>query len=112
MMRAGRFATHLAIAITLCVAIPIAGCGRQGDLYLPGAARDIVTRPVQSPEPGATPEVSNSPQTVDSPETPASPAPEVTAPEATAPEATDPEATAPRTAEDDAKKNGAPPPEK
>lgn len=85
------------IAATLATAMAMAACGRQGDLYLPGAARDIVTRPVQSPEPGATPEVSNSPQTVDSPETPASPAPEVTAPEPV---------------EEDAKKNGAPPPKK
>lgn len=89
--------------VTAIVALgALAGCGRQGDLYLPGAARDIVTRPLQSPEPGATPETSNSPQTVDSPETPASPAPEVTAPEAAAPP--DPEETA--------KKNGAPPPKK
>jgi predicted small lipoprotein YifL len=75
----------------------LAGCGRQGDLYLPGAARDIVTRPTQTPEPGVTPETSNSPQTVDSPETPASPAPEV---------------GAPASPEENAKKNGAPPPKK
>lgn len=90
MNRAGFLAASLALAA-------VAGCGRQGDLYLPGAARDIVTRPTQSPEPGVTPETSNSPQSVDSPETPASPAPEVTAPEGP---------------EDNAKKNGAPPPKK
>jgi predicted small lipoprotein YifL len=95
MNRTGLFAASVAFAA-------VAGCGRQGDLYLPGAARDIVTRPVQSPEPGATPETSNSPQTVDSPETPASPAPEVTAPEV----------AAPGNPEDDAKKNGAPAPKK
>jgi predicted small lipoprotein YifL len=89
----------LVASLTLATA---AGCGRQGDLYLPGAARDIVTRPVQSPEPGTTPETSNSPQTVDSPEAPASPAPEVTAPTSPVPE----------TAEETAKKNGAPPPKK
>jgi predicted small lipoprotein YifL len=90
MNRAGLLVASLA----LCA---IAGCGRQGDLYLPGAARDIVTRPIQAPEPGGMPETSNSPQTVDSPETPASPAPEVTAPE-------DPD--------EKAKKNGASPPKK
>lgn len=90
MNRAGLLVAALALAA-------VAGCGRQGDLYLPGEARDIVTRPVQSPEPGGTPETSNSPQTVDSPQAPASPAPEVTAPE---------------TAEENAKKNGAPPPKK
>jgi predicted small lipoprotein YifL len=88
MNRASKVVASLALAA-------LAGCGRQGDLYLPGAARDIVTRPVQSPEPGGTPETSNSPQTVDSPETPASPAPEVTAPDSS---------------EENAKKNGAPPP--
>ena len=90
MNRAGLLAASLALAF-------VAGCGRQGDLYLPGGARDIVTRPTQTPEPGATPETSNSPQSVDSPETPASPAPEVTAPE---------------NPEDNAKKNGASPPKK
>jgi predicted small lipoprotein YifL len=95
MNRAGFLVAVLAFAA-------VAACGRQGDLYLPGAARDIVTRPIQSPEPGGTPETSNSPQSVDSPETPASPAPEVTAPEGAAPEAP----------EDSTKKNGAPPPKK
>jgi len=92
MKRAGPIVTSSAL---LAGAAALAGCGRQGDLYLPGAARDIVTRPVQAPEPGGTPETSNSPQTVDSPETPASPAPEV---------------TAPVSVEEEAKKNGAPPP--
>jgi predicted small lipoprotein YifL len=88
--------------IASLVLATVAGCGRQGDLYLPSAARDIVTRPVQSPEPGGTPASSNSPQSVDSPETPASPAPEVTAPEVAVPEGP----------EDSTKKNGAPPPKK
>jgi predicted small lipoprotein YifL len=95
MNRASLLVASLALAA-------VAGCGRQGDLYLPGGARDIVTRPIQTPEPGGTPETSNSPQSVDSPETPASPAPEVTAPEGTAPE----------NPEDDAKKSGTPPPKK
>ena len=101
MKNAGSFATSVSIAIAGVAAgaasIALAGCGRQGDLYLPGAARDIVTRPVQTTEPGGGPETSNSPQSVDSPETPASPAPEVTAPEPT---------------DEDAKKNGAPQPKK
>ncbi|MBC8028325.1 MAG: hypothetical protein H7Y89_20215 [Steroidobacteraceae bacterium] len=80
--------------------VVLASCGRQGDLYLPGTARDIVTRPVQAPDPGGTPETSNSPQTVDSPDTPASPTPEVTAPASPVPE----------TSEENAKKNGTPPP--
>ncbi len=95
MNRAGLLAASLALAA-------VAGCGRQGDLYLPGAARDIVMRPVQSPDPGTTPETSNSPQTVDSPAAPASPAPEVTAPAPPVPEGP----------EEAAKKNGAPPPKK
>jgi predicted small lipoprotein YifL len=94
MKRAGTIAGALAL-------VALVACGRQGDLYLPGAARDIVTRPIQSPEPGATPETSNSPQTVDSPETPPSPAPEVTAPQGTDPDA-----------EESAKKNGTAPPKK
>jgi predicted small lipoprotein YifL len=65
------------------VLLAVAACGRRDDLYLPGTARDIVTRPVQTPEPGGATEAPNSPQTVDSPETPATPAPEVTAPRAT-----------------------------
>jgi predicted small lipoprotein YifL len=97
MNRASLLVASLALAFA-----GVTGCGRQGDLYLPGPARDIVTRPVQSPEPGGTPETSNSPQSVDSPETPASPAPEVTAPEVPSPESP----------EDNAKKNGAPPPKK
>ena len=95
MNRAALFIASLALTA-------MAGCGRQGDLYLPGGARDIVTRPTQTPEPGVSPETSNSPQTVDSPETPPSPAPEVTAPESPSPESP----------EDNAKKNGAPPPKK
>jgi predicted small lipoprotein YifL len=96
MNRASLRVASVAVATALALA-GAAGCGRQGDLYLPEAARDIVTRPVQTPEPGVTPETPNSPQTVDSPETPATPAPEVTAPESP---------------EDDPKKNGAPPPKK
>jgi predicted small lipoprotein YifL len=59
----------------------LAACGFRGPLYLPGEARDIVTRPAQSPPP-ETGETSNSPRTPDSPVEPASPAPEVSTPPA------------------------------
>jgi predicted small lipoprotein YifL len=71
---------HAAV-ILLCLGSLLTACGRRGDLYLPGEARDIVTRPVQTPDPGSQTQTSNSPQTVDSPETPPTPAPEVTAPD-------------------------------
>lgn len=68
----------------LLVAPLLAACGQQGPLYLPDEARDIVTRPVQTPPQPPAPDdarqAPNTPQTVDSPAgTP--PAPEVTAPE-------------------------------
>jgi predicted small lipoprotein YifL len=78
----------------------LAACGQQGPLYLPDEARDIVTRPVQTPPqppgPGAETKAPNSPQTVDSPVA-APPAPEVTSPESD---------------ESDKKKNGESPPPK
>lgn len=70
-------ATVSLIALTCILAAALTGCGQKGPLYLPGEARDVVTRPA----PPASPSAPSSPQTVDSPETPASPAPEVTAPE-------------------------------
>jgi predicted small lipoprotein YifL len=74
-------AVILVLLPVVCLAsATLAGCGRRGDLYLPGEARDIVTRPVQTPDPGNQTETPNSPQTVDSPETPPTPAAEVTAP--------------------------------
>jgi predicted small lipoprotein YifL len=77
----------------------LGACGQQGPLYLPDEARDIVTRPVQTPtqppDAGAEAQAPNSPQTVDSP-VPAPPAPEVSAPESDA--------------SDKTKKNGSPPP--
>jgi predicted small lipoprotein YifL len=80
-----RAAVLALLPVLYCAAL--AGCGRRGDLYLPGEAREIVTRPVQTPDPGNQTETSNSPQTVDSPETPPTPAAEVTAPEESAEEA-------------------------
>ena len=68
------------VTLALLVALALAGCGQKGALYLPGEAREIVTRPTQTPpapQPGDAP---NSPRTVDAPEGPASPAPEVVAP--------------------------------
>ena len=58
----------------------LAGCGQKGPLYLPDEAKEVVTRPAQTPPPAPTPEGSNSPQTPDTPVQPANPAPEVTAP--------------------------------
>ena len=83
---------------------PLAGCGYKGDLYLPGEARDIVTRPTQTPVPPETGEAPNSPRTPDSPVEPASPAPEVTAPAADKEEA-DEDKTG-----KNGEKQGAPPP--
>jgi predicted small lipoprotein YifL len=57
----------------------LAACGQKGPLYLPDQAREVVTRPTQTPAPDA--QAPNSPQTVDSPEGSANPAPEVTAPQ-------------------------------
>jgi predicted small lipoprotein YifL len=74
-------AALLGFCLVLATLATLAGCGRRGALYLPGEARDIVTRPAQTPDPGSQTETSNSPQTVDSPETPPTPAPEVVAPD-------------------------------
>jgi predicted small lipoprotein YifL len=59
----------------------LAACGQKGPLYLPDQAREVVTRPTQTPAPAPDAQSPNSPQTVDSPEGPANPAPEVTAPD-------------------------------
>jgi predicted small lipoprotein YifL len=76
---------HTSIAVLVLLgALALDGCGQKGALYLPGEAREIVTRPTQAPadEPAPPPPASapNSPGTVDSPVGPASPAPEVVAP--------------------------------
>jgi predicted small lipoprotein YifL len=55
------------LGLACLLAAALAGCGQKGPLYLPGEARDIVTRPA--------------PQTVDSPVTSPSPAPDVSKPE-------------------------------
>ena len=73
-------------SLALLAAGLLAACGFKGDLYLPDKARDIVTRPTQSP-PSEGSEAPNSPRTPDSPAEPPSPAPEVTAP--TSPDADD-----------------------
>jgi predicted small lipoprotein YifL len=92
--------TKLTIPMSVLPPLLLLGaCGQQGPLYLPDEARDIVTRPVQTPpqppEPGAEAQAPNTPQTVDSP-VPSPPAPEVSAPESDA--------------SDKTKKNGSPPP--
>lgn len=79
-MKPARHATLALLAAGLLTA-----CGFKGDLYLPDKARDIVTRPAQSP-PTEAGEAPNSPRTPDSPVEPPSPAPEVTAPESPAPD--------------------------
>lgn len=88
---AGRSA--LLAALALSGLLTLEGCGQKGALYLPGEAREIVTRPTQTPpaEPAPPPPVDapNSPDTVDSPVGPASPAPEVVAPETGAPDTED-----------------------
>ncbi len=63
------------------VLVTLAACGQKGPLYLPDQAREIVTRPTQTP---ARPDsqAPNSPQTVDSPLEPRIPAPEVIVPDA------------------------------
>ncbi len=72
--------------LALLAAGLVTACGFKGDLYLPDKARDVVTRPTQSPPTGAG-EAPNAPRTPDSPGEPPSPAPEVTAP--ASPEADD-----------------------
>jgi predicted small lipoprotein YifL len=68
------------LPLAALLAILLAGCGQTGDLYLPQATGEIVTRPTQTP-PSEAGESSNSPQSVDSPAVPPTPAPEVTEPE-------------------------------
>jgi predicted small lipoprotein YifL len=82
-------------ALAIFVACALASCGQTGQLYLPDAASEVVTRPAQTPPP-VPPGAPSSSQTVDSPQGPATPAPEVTAP-------------VEKTEQDDAKKNGAAP---
>jgi predicted small lipoprotein YifL len=66
----------------LIAAALLAACGQKGPLYLPDEARDIVTRPAQTPAtPAGETEAPNSPQTIDSPPGTPSPAPEVVAPD-------------------------------
>jgi predicted small lipoprotein YifL len=70
-------------ALALLVPLALAACGQKGALYLPDEAREIVTRPTQTPADAPPPppaDAPNSPRTVDSPQGPASPAPEVVAP--------------------------------
>jgi len=73
--------SRVVLACALSVVLgALAGCGQKGPLYLPDEAKEVVTRPAQTPPSAPTPEGSNSPQTPDSPVQPANPAPEVTAP--------------------------------
>jgi predicted small lipoprotein YifL len=72
----------------LCAGL-LAACGQKGDLYLPDAPREIVTRPAPSSPSSDTTEAPNSPQTVDAPLGAPTLTPEVTAPAGT-PEAEDP----------------------
>jgi predicted small lipoprotein YifL len=79
---------HLVLVAMSCVGL-LTACGQKGDLYLPDAPREIVTRPAPSSPSSETTETPNSPQTVDAPLGAPTPAPEVTAPTGT-PEAEDP----------------------
>jgi predicted small lipoprotein YifL len=92
-----RFTTRLGLAALLACAMT--ACGQKGDLYLPDAPPEVVTRPAPASGTSDTTEAPNSPQTVDSPVGASTPAPEVTAPVGT-PDAEDPEK----------EKNTAPPP--
>lgn len=83
-----RLATRLGLAALL--AGLVAACGQKGDLYLPDAPPEVVTRPVPTPQASETTEAPNSPQTVDSPLGAPTPTPEVTAP-ADTPDDEDPE---------------------
>jgi predicted small lipoprotein YifL len=65
--------------VTVCVLGTLAGCGQKGPLYLPDEAKEVVTRPTQTPPPDSAPQGSSTPQTPDS-APPQNPAPEVTAP--------------------------------
>ena len=73
----------------------LAACGQKGPLYLPEQAREVVTRPAQTPPPAPDSQAPNTPQTVDSPAAPPNPAPEVTAPESDK-DKKQPDGTAPR----------------
>lgn len=66
--------------MAMLLASVLVACGQKGDLYLPDAPREIVTRPAPTTPAAENPEAPNSPQTVDSPPGAASPTPEVTAP--------------------------------
>ena len=82
-------------AVCAALLVTLTACGQKGPLYLPDQARDVVTRPAQTPAPDS--QAPNSPQTVDSPLEPANPAPEVTAPDADKDkDKKEPDATAPR----------------
>lgn len=70
------------IGLPCILALALGGCGLKGPLYLPGEARDVVTRPAPPSDPSAP----SSPETVDAPDTSPSPAPEVTAPPGTTPD--------------------------
>ena len=80
-------------AVFAALLVTLAACGQKGQLYLPDQARDVVTRPAQTPAPDA--QAPNSPQTVDSPLEPANPAPEVTTPDDDK-DKKEPDTTAPR----------------
>lgn len=74
--------TYLSLVV-LCVG-SLAACGQKGDLYLPDAPRELVTRPAPTPATSSeSTEAPNSPQTVDSPLGAPTPTPEVTAPAGT-----------------------------
>jgi predicted small lipoprotein YifL len=83
-----RRASQIGIAALLVSAF--AACGQKGDLYLPDAPPEVVTRPAPTSPDSQSTGAPNSPQTVDSPLGAPTPTPEVTAPAGT-PEAEDPE---------------------
>jgi len=74
--------SELGVLRVACVLMlgSLAACGQKGPLYLPDQARDIVTRPTQTPPPPESSDAPNSARSPDSPVEPASPAPEVTPP--------------------------------
>jgi predicted small lipoprotein YifL len=87
------------------LALPLAGCGQKGPLYMPDSPQgEVVTRPAGTTTDGATSGPSNSPAAPDSPGRAASPAPEVTGPAGAPPDDDKNDETA--------KKNGAVPPPK
>jgi predicted small lipoprotein YifL len=83
-----RRAAQIGIAAFLVSAF--AACGQKGDLYLPDAPPEVVTRPAPTSKDSTSTDAPNSPRTVDSPLGAPTPTPEVTAPAGT-PEAEDPE---------------------